>query len=224
MISRVVEPELLDELPPGDLAAQRSRADLRRLNWMMGHAGLLAGSLRTAPSVKRICDLGSGDGSLILRVAQKMHWRDVELTMVDRKPVISPETEAEFTALGWRSTIVSDDVFAALRAAPRCDVITANLFLHHFASDELIELLALIAERANLFIACEPRRSALALWASRKVGLAGCGSVTRHDAIASVRAGFRNGELTASWPTENRWRITERGAGLFSHLFMARKW
>jgi hypothetical protein len=46
--------------------------------------------------------------------------------------------------------------------------------------------------------------------------------VTRHDAVVSVRAGFRDDELTAIWPRDARWRIEERGRGLFSHAFTAR--
>ncbi len=44
---RVVEPELLDELPPSDPQAVRSRGDLRRLNFLMGHAGFLTECLST---------------------------------------------------------------------------------------------------------------------------------------------------------------------------------
>ncbi|HMJ90456.1 MAG TPA: hypothetical protein VK530_11595, partial [Candidatus Acidoferrum sp.] len=82
---------------------------------------------------------------------------------------------------------------------------------------------ALVAARTNLFVACEPRRSALALAASRSVALVGCGPVTRHDAVVSVRAGFRSSELSALWPETGTWRLIERRAGLFSHLFVARK-
>ena len=42
MHARVLEPEWLDELPPQDPRAVRSRADLRRVNWLMGNARLIA--------------------------------------------------------------------------------------------------------------------------------------------------------------------------------------
>jgi hypothetical protein len=54
------------------------------------------------------------------------------------------------------------------------------------------------------------------------LGAIGCNDVTRHDAVASVRAGFRDGQLSALWPA-GPWKLTERGAGLFSHLFVARR-
>ena len=71
--------------------------------------------------------------------------------------------------------------------------------------------------------ACEPRRSRFALRASRLLGLIGCNDVTRHDAAASVRAGFAGRELSALWPDEAGWQIDERPAAPFSHLFVARR-
>ena len=223
MTSRVVTPEILDELPPDDPAAQASRADLRRLNRMMGHPRLIVRELRSSPATKRICDLGSGDGDLMLRVAKKLRWRDVHLTLVERQHLIGADKRAQFEALGWRLTVVEEDVFEALSVPRQSEAITTNLFLHHFRPDALAELLALVAARTRLFIACEPRRSAPARIASRSIALVGCNSVTRHDAVASVNAGFANSEITAHWPDAKRWRIVERRAGLFSHLFVAQR-
>ena len=55
--------------------------------------------------------------------------------------------------------------------------------------------------------------------AAKLVGLIGCNSVTRHDAVVSVRAGFTNRELSDLWPTQGAWLLQEQRAGLFSHLF-----
>jgi hypothetical protein len=101
------------------------------------------------------------------------------------------------------------------------DAVLANLFLHHFDA-RLPELLAGIARLAPLFIATEPRRDAFTLAGSRLVGLIGANAVTRHDAPVSVRAGFAGQELTALWP-EHGWQTEERRAGLFTHLFVARR-
>ena len=51
----------------------------------------------------------------------------------------------------------------------------------------------------------------------------GCNAVTRHDAAVSVRAGFLGNELSALWPDQKNWQLTERRTGLFSHLFVAQK-
>ena len=45
-MKRIVQPELLDSLPPGDPRAMRSRRDLRRVNaWMRNHA-IMAGAAK----------------------------------------------------------------------------------------------------------------------------------------------------------------------------------
>jgi hypothetical protein len=41
--------------------------------------------------------------------------------------------------------------------------------------------------------------------------------------VVSVRAGFSGEELSALWPDRQTWRLTERRAGIFSHLFIAQK-
>lgn len=223
MTSRVVEPEWLDELPSADSAARRSRADLRRLNGLMGHAGLITRELRRCANLSRLCDLGSGDGSLMLRVARRLDRHDVELNLIDRAVVNVAAMNSEFAGLGWSVDVITDDVFNAMRGLRSCDAITANLFLHHFQRDALRELLDLVAARTRCFIACEPRRSPLALLASRSLGIIGCSAVTRHDAVVSVRAGFRDAELSALWPQKEQWQLSEKRAGLFTHLFVARK-
>ena len=50
----------------------------------------------------------------------------------------------------------------------------------------------------------------------------GCNDVTRHDAAVSVRAGFREAEISAVWPS-GPWSLREEARGLFSHLFVARR-
>jgi len=216
-MERTIEPEWLDVLPASDHRAQRSRADLRRINSLMGNARHLARML-AAPAL-RIADLGAGDGSVMLAVARKLRRPGVEIILVDRSPSAHLQ---EFDRHGWKATAVTADVhdFFARRGL-RFDAIVANLFLHHLDADVLSDVLALAAERAPLFVACEPRRARLPLYASHLLGAIGCNDVTRHDAVVSVRAGFRDDELSRLWPREWGWRLSERAAWPFSHLFVA---
>lgn len=230
---RVVETELLDDLPSADPRAVGSRADLRRLNFLMGHAAILSRALRdtlAAASFRsrplRLVELGAGDGTLLLRIARR--WRmpgvTVQALLLDRQSLVSKETRRAFTALSWSIESVATDVFTWLeQSAPAADVMLANLFLHHFPDEGLRALLGLAAARTNVFIACEPRRSPLALAAARLLGFIGCNAITRHDALVSVRAGFAGRELSALWPVETQWVSSERPAGLFSHGFVAKR-
>ena len=225
MSPRVLEAEWLDELPPGDLRAIRSRADLRRVNAVMGNARLISASLEdNLPEDRplRIADLGAGDGTLALAVARRLRRPRVRLTLVDRAPVAHGIALERLAEVGWHTSIAPADVFEFL-AEPRepFDAVFVNLFLHHFDDARLERLLAAIAARTRLFVACEPRRSPLALAGSRLLWALGCNDVTRHDALASVRAGFTEREIAALWPRPETWAIREKAARPFSHLFTA---
>jgi len=227
-VNRLVETEWLDELPPDDPLAVRSRRDLRRVNAWMRHHAIMADALqnhlnRSAP--EHIVELGAGDGNFLLRVAQKISAScpNVNVTLLDRQKIIQPHTLASFTALGWRAEAVSADVFDWLHSSGPVEVVTANLFLHHFYDVSLAGLLRVIAARARLFIAIEPRRSALPWLGSRLLWAIGCNYVTQHDATLSVRAGFDGDELSRLWPPGNGWQLSEQRTGAFSHLFIARR-
>ena len=228
-MTRRVEPEWLDELPADDPRALRSRRDLRRVNALMANAGIVAGELRRAlpGGIASAAEIGAGDGSFALRVARALQPADrgALITLLDRQAIVRPATVAQLARRGWRVHAEQADVFDWLRRNPRArfDAIVANLFLHHFDRAPLAELLALVASRTGCFVACEPRRSNLALVGSGLLGLVGCNDVTRHDAVASVRAGFRGAEISSLWPRGGDWTLEERARGMFSHSFVARR-
>lgn len=223
---RRVEREWLDELPADDPRALRSRRDLRRINGVMGNARIVSGEIRRAypDGLRTIAEIGAGDGALALRLAPALGKR-AELTLIDQQDIVSAATLDAMAAKEIAARALRVDVFDWLaQDSPRgFDAIFANLFLHHFERERLAELLRLVARRTRLFVACEPRRSGLALAGSRLLGLIGCNDVTRHDAVASVRAGFDDGELSGLWPDEPGWSLTEQPRALFSHCFVARR-
>ena len=228
-LPRRVDPEWLDELPADDPRAMRSRRDLKRINGWMLQAAIMTRLLlayRNGPPPRRIVELGAGDGTFMLAVARRLakHWPEVTLTFVDRQNIVSRETQAAFRKLGWQTESVSADVFDFLsNSGERADAVTANLFLHHFPDEALRRLFAGVAGLAPLFVACEPSRSQRALLGSRLLFVIGCNDVSRHDAVVSVRAGFRNGELSALWPRDRDWHLREREAQPFTHCFVAQR-
>lgn len=227
-IPRRVEPEWLDVLAPSDPRAVRSRRDLRRVNALMGNAAIVARELqKNFPdgSPRRIAEIGAGDGTFILRLAQNISKppQDVSVVLLDRHDIVGPQTLERFSSLRWQAEPVAADVFdwLARPAGGSFDAIVANLFLHHFKPARLTALLSLVAERTRIFIACEPRRSGFALAGARLLWAIGCNDVSRHDAAVSVRAGFDGCELSALWPQKSGWRLRECAQGLFSHSFVA---
>jgi hypothetical protein len=222
---RRVESEWLDVLPVDDPRARRSRRELARVNALMANAGIVAGCLRAGPPPATIAELGAGDGRFAARLAESIGTapRGACMTLVDRQPSLDPQARDRLEARGWRVEVAEADAIEWLEGARPQGAIVANLFLHHLQDEALQRLLALVARRTRRFAACEPRRSRLAGAGARMLGAIGCGPVTRHDAVASVRAGFTGSELTALWPSEPGWATEERSRGLFSHAFSAER-
>ena len=257
MRRRTVAAEALDSLLADDPAALRSRRDLRRVHQAMGTRRILLRAIRATQMYRqragplRVLELGAGDGTLMLGVAQALAgaWPSVELRLLDRQDLVQASTLAGFAACGWVAKPLVVDVLdwvsppggktaAARDSAPTAttqpwDLIIANLFLHHFEAATLARLLAAAAARSRCFLACEPRRAALALAGSHLVGLIGAPGVTRDDAVLSVHAGFRGQDLSALWSAGSRLaggpiaassgQLAEYPAGLFSHCFRAER-
>ncbi|HMK14674.1 MAG TPA: class I SAM-dependent methyltransferase [Burkholderiales bacterium] len=229
-MQRCVEPEWLDELSPEDPRAIRSRRDMQRVNIWMHQVGIMQRALtgrygQYAPH--KLLELGAGDGTFMLRLALRLasHWKNVKVVLLDRQNIVSHETREGFKALGWEVETITADAFDYLEQAryQAFDVITANLFLHHFQHEKLDQLLLHAARITNLFVACEPRRALPAVTGSRLLWAIGCNEVSRHDAVVSVRAGFAGQELSALWPKQANWRLREQAAGLFTHCFVAQR-
>ena len=231
MRNRKVEPEILDALDSDDPRAIQSRRALRRLNYLMRHASIFDEQLglgrgRFAP--RRVLDLGSGDGWVLYEILSRLPMSDGdrEVVLVDRRPCVSTGVLGALESMGWTVRIEVADVVEWISRrwrGRRFDCCFINLMLHHFRDREIRTLFHGIQKRARSLAACEPRRSARSLLASHSVRWVGCDEVTQHDAVASVRAGFREDELTQLWPRQRSWLVQERPVGLFSHYFWAKE-
>ena len=186
-MQRRVEPELLDTLPADDPAAQRSRGELRLINDIMGNHRHLAREVRRyiRPGW-RVLELGAGDGTFGTRLMADGICRPQEITGFDLAP--RPATWPKEAA--W----VQDDVFA--REIPPAEIVTTNLFLHHFTNEALARLGSRLPAECRVILAREParRRRHLAQGALLS-GFALLSRVTRHDMQVSIRAGFLGDEL-----------------------------
>jgi hypothetical protein len=244
-MTRTCQPELLDHLPADDSQAIQSRRDLRRVNSWMGNSRFIAHALNrfvTIGAQPRILEIGAGDGTFFLKTASRVHANG-SAALLDRQNLLTPVTRAQIQKLGWQVETITADVFEHLKqpgnigpgrppgqtspahptTAVAYDVILANLFLHHFSDRQLSELFQLATQITSLFLAVEPRRSPVSLFAGRFLWALGCNAVTRHDAIVSIRAGFSGRELSSLWPQTSGWACEEHPAGFSSHLFIAQR-
>lgn len=223
---RSITPELLDLLPADDPRAITSRRDLQRINFVIRQQAIMARSLSVCAQPRVLVDMGSGDGRFLLGVSKRLAkpWPGVRVLLADQQDIVSSKTREKFASFGWSCESLVGDVFDSLaRLGSGADIITANLFLHHFDDIALAKLLAVVKESCRSFVACEPHRSLLALIGGKMVFALGCNGVTRHDTVASVRAGFRSKELSALWPQDGQWKLHESSAFPFSHVFTAVK-
>jgi hypothetical protein len=230
MRERCVEPEILDQLPADDPRAVRARRDLKRANALMMHHIIMARTLRkyvAAAKPRVLVDLGSGDGTFMLRVAQRLapRWSHIRVVLVDQTGNVSPETQAEFAALGWQVEMVRASVaeFCSQMRSDRVDAITANLFLHHLSDESLRELFSHAAPRTDLFVTCELQRTAFVREIGRMQWIIGAGEVACHDGVISARAAFREKEISALWPDHRGWRLFEYPKGPMTHVFVAER-
>jgi hypothetical protein len=229
-LPRVVLPELLDQLPAHDPGAVQIRRDLKFINSFLPNAGFMSRSLKDyfadeIPSV--LLDIGGGDGTFMLRVAQRLapRWRNVTVMLLDQQDLVDSKTRESFAALNWKIEAVVADVFDFLEQTKASSVpgITANLFLHHFQHEQLARLLGHVARSTPLFVACEPRRAKLSLRLSQLAWVVGCNDLSCYDAAASALAGFRSNELSALWPNRDEWQLHECVTLPFSQFFVARR-
>lgn len=212
-----------------DPGAARLRLDLRRLHRALGTATILRRAidrLGLGATPRRVLDLGAGDGTLLLRVARAMPpaWRGVEVTLLDREDLVTAATRKAFARLGWTLRTETADIFDWARtAAPGgYDLCVSVLFLHRLEQAARTRLLPTLARRTMAFVACEPRRSALARVGSHLVPLVGASAAMRDDAVRGVADGFAGRELSADWPpAPGAWALDEYPAGLFLHCFAA---
>ncbi|MBN8711028.1 MAG: hypothetical protein J0I10_16720 [Verrucomicrobia bacterium] len=197
-ITRVVESELLDNLDPRDPEAIRSRKDLRLINWLMGNQIWFLCCLRNLlPSgVVRLVEIGAGDGELSAAIHRR--YPSMPLTAMDLQSRPA-DLRGEFS---W----IQGNLFDLL---PRisADVLLGGMIIHHFSDNQL----GMLGSRLNNFRAifvCEPCRSRLSMLLARLMWPL-VGRVTRHDMPASIRAGFRRGELARLLKLGPQWEIRE---------------
>ncbi len=232
-MDRIVEPELLDMLPWNDPQALRSRADLRRVNVLMNNSKALARYLQAhlsqfggpRPHLK-IVEIGAGDGTVLLAVAKRLRCfgTTAEVLLIDNQPVFAEVTRAALAAIGWEVKLTVADVLTDLGPLfAHADVVISNMFLHQFQDHALRQMFAQISGKTDLVVAIEPRRSRPIMMAGSLLWLLGCSAVTRHDGAVSIRAGFRDREMSSLWPDTAAWKLDEGPANLFNHGFVARR-
>ena len=188
---RIDEPELLDTGVP-DEEARASLADLRFVNRFLGNRRAFQSAVRPfleAAPHPRLLDVGCGSADVPAAIVRGL-GRPMLAVGLDAKRLHLQEVPREVAP-------VQGDV-ARLPFRPRSfDVVTASLFLHHFADDALPELLrSLFAVARRALVVNDLHRS----WVPYVFGQATFrvlfrSRVSVEDGLLSIRRGFREDDL-----------------------------
>lgn len=214
-VLRTVIPEVLDTLPPSSPEAKRSRRDLVLINSLMANGRWLKKTLqRQARANDSTLEIGAGTGENA-RIIGAALGTGAQMTGLD----LLPRPEGWPASWRWEETDVLEyGGFAEHK------VVFANLFLHHFTPDQLAELGRRMQQGTRLILANEPARRRLHWMQAKSLALLGVNSVTRHDAPASVHAGFLGNELpNALELSPERWSISIHTTMLGAYRMIAKR-
>ena len=197
-LDRVIIPEILDSLNPADPRAIRSRRDLRLIDHYLGNSRWIVRQLqKQMPRPARIIEIGAGEGGLCCIIHKAIPSSDITGLDLIPRPANFPR------GIQW----LSGDFFQTLTNI-EADTCIGSLILHHFSEQALRDLGARLQSFRTLAF-CEPLRCRVPLFLS-KLSCPFMSEVTRHDMPASIRAGFRPGELPALLGLNSKkWSLSE---------------
>jgi SAM-dependent methyltransferase len=197
--------ELMDDLSIGGHELLEALVQLRWINRLLGsgwptlegvaHLWRQAGR----PSRLMLLDVGAGSGDVNRLLLRWARWRqiDMQITLLDIHPQTC-EVAAHYYRDEPRIQVQQGDL---LEVPLQCaDIVTASLFVHHFPSAQMPDVLRAMARAARLGVVINDLHRHWLAWASIRVltGLISRNRMIRHDAPMSVRRGFRATDF-AQW-------------------------
>jgi SAM-dependent methyltransferase len=190
--ARATDPELLDARLP-EPEVRKSLADLRFVNrWLGARGSLLRAVAPQLAPAGRMLDVGCGSGDVLGWLRSQLPRAGLAVGL-DIKPLHLRD--------GQRLRGVAGDVRRLPFAAKSFDVVTACLFLHHFAAGELPGLLRELARVARHAIVVSDLRRAVVPYQFGRAAfpLLFRSRVSVHDGLVSIRRGFRDEELRTAF-------------------------
>lgn len=195
-------PEKMDDLRLDDAELKRALSDIGRVNRLLGgDAASLSGFRRylgkNGSRPLKVVDLGCGDGAFLRLLASRCRSLGIKAELIgwDMNPKslqLARNASASFPEIRYECRNVLD-----FPAIPVNSHVVCNLFLHHFSDQDIARLINNWIEQGSLSILINDlHRHPLAYYLFRLFGAIFMRSgVARHDGAASIRRGFRKGDL-----------------------------
>lgn len=185
----------MDDLTVKGSVVDQTLQELDLINaWLGGNQITLRIVKKEIQANMQVVDVGCGSGRMLQKVHAWCRKRNipVELTGIDANPhIIKYARKNQSSDIHFETTNIFDLSFSSRRF----DIILATLFLHHFAHDSLVTLLAQWKQQASVIIINDLHRHPLAYysikWLTR---LFSKSSMVRYDAPLSVARGFKRKE------------------------------
>ncbi len=205
--ARATAPEFLDQPDCDPSLAAASYRFMEGVNGYFGGTRVVQRFLsaemksRTVSSPLRILDIGSGSCDIPLAVSRwaRAHAIPVHITCLE---VAGPAVEIARRKLACANDpaviLLQEDAFTHQPAEPY-DCAVASMCFHHFSNDQILLLLQRLRTCVNHRVLINDLRRSP--WASLGAGLllacTGAMPGVRHDALLSIRRGFKISELEA---------------------------
>jgi SAM-dependent methyltransferase len=199
MLERCYATEIIDDPTLPDELLRRVHQDLTRAHRWLGNTAAILSALRRDPlPVRRVLDIGCGDGGLLVEIHRKLGAEviGVDLRAPSRRPAAIPIVEAD----------------AVRSPLPEADVAIAVCVAHHLSDLDCVAMIRNVGRYSRRFIILDLVRHRLPL---ALFGLAvgpWLHPVNSHDGRQSIRRAYTPRELGAI--------VTEAlggGRGAFRH-------
>lgn len=201
--TRQLTSERMDDplIPPDE--HKIALAGLARLNrWSRGDAGLWqhlqSEARRITPQPLRVLDIATGSGDLPVRLARRaraaklpIHFSACDCSSTALETAVQAAAKSQVAIEFFQLDALEDPI------PPGFDVITVSLFLHHLSNEQIVKLLAKLAQATSRMILVNDLSRSW--WNYGAIFLAtrllSRSAVVHFDGPVSVRAAFTKPEL-----------------------------
>ena len=203
--ARAMASEFLDRPDCDPALAAASHRFMETVNYRFGGIRLVRRflaaetAMRHAGAPLRILDIGSGSCDIPLAVSRwaRTYGIPLHFTCLEMAGHAADIARGQLARAGNSPVqLFQEDVFTHQPAEPY-DYAVASMCFHHFSNAQILTLLQRLRGFViNSVLINDLRRSRLASLAARLL-LVGAAAGVRHDALLSIRRGFKIGELSA---------------------------